>query len=338
MSKKEKESGQVSSPISSKLMWLGGMISLLVISALYLQYSVPDKEDISFKEKFNRDYKVYAINLPSNLVLMDEHVPLEQFNIAEKLDRELLVNTYWQSQTLLFFKRSQKWFPMIESILEEEGVPNDFKYLAIIESGLNNIVSPSGAAGFWQIMKSTGREYGLEVNSHIDERYHLEKATRAACTYLKKAYEMYGSWSLAAASYNMGMNGMNRKLTDQQVNSYYDLHLNTETARYVYRMIAVKLILENPNDFGFNYREKDLYKTIPTSELSVDTAIPDLSNFANAQGYSYSLLKTLNPWLRSKQLANASNKNYSIKVPTKTYLESVDYRKPEPLPQFAKTE
>jgi len=315
-----------------------GLLALVALPALYLQYSVPDKEDLSFKEKFNRDYKIYAINLPANLVFLDEHVPLKQFNVAERLDREMLVNTYWQSQTLLFFKRSQKWFPVIEPILKEEGLPEDFKYLAVIESGLQDIISPSGAAGFWQIMKGTGKELGLEINNYVDERYHLEKATRAACQYLKEAHEKYGSWTIAAASYNMGMNGMDRRLTEQQVSSYFDLHLNSETARYVYRMMAVKLILENPNDFGFNFRDKDLYKNIPTQELSVDSGITDLADFALSNGISIHLLKTLNPWLRSDHLANTSNKNYIIRVPTEEYLSDVRYQKPEPLPQFAKTE
>ncbi len=337
MSRKENDIRPASKKYKKLAFFLVIGFALIALPMLY-QYSVPDKEDISFKEKFNRDYRIYAINLPKNLVFLNERVPLERYNISEKLDRELLVNTYWQSQTLLFFKRTQKWFPIIEPILKEEGVPDDFKYLAVIESGLQDIVSPSGAAGFWQIMKSTGKEYGLEVNSSVDERYHLEKATRAACTYLKEAYEKYGSWIIAAASYNMGMNGMNRRLEEQSVGSYFDLHLNSETARYVYRMMAVKLILENPSDFGFTFREKDLYRNIPTQEVEVSSSINDLSSFALEQGISLSLLKTLNPWLRSDQLSVSANNKYQIAVPTEQYLKAVGYKKPEPLPQFAKTE
>lgn len=338
MNKNAKEEIRVSKKFKLKTLSALGLLALFALPFIYLQYTIPNKEDLSFKEKFNRDYRIYAINLPENLVFLDEHVPLLQFDIAEKLDRELLVNTYWQSQTLLFLKRSQKWFPIIEPILKREGIPEDFKYLAVIESGLQDIVSPSGAAGFWQIMKATGSEYDLEVNADVDERYHLEKATKVACTYLNEAYQKYGSWALAAASYNMGMNGLDRKLEEQQVNSYFDLHLNSETSRYVYRMMAVKFILENPEDFGFNFREKDLYQMIPTREVMIEASIPNLSSFAIEQGISLRLLKSLNPWLRSDKLLVSANKNYLLKVPKEEYLQQVSYSKPEALPQFSKTE
>ena len=200
---------------------------------------------------------VVAPAIPSHMTLAGEEVPLNDFGVREALDRELIVNTYRHSGTILYMKRASRWFPVIKPILAEEGVPEDFKYLAVIESGLSQVVSPAGASGFWQFLKKTGPEYGLEVSSTVDERYHVEKATRAACLYLKEAYEKFGSWSLAAASYNMGMSGVTKRLKEQGVDNYWDLHLNSETARYVYRILAVKKVLESPASFGFKLRESD---------------------------------------------------------------------------------
>lgn len=278
-------------------------------------YSIPNKEDQDFKQQFNKNYRVYALDLPGSLEFLGEQVPLNRNDVYESLDREMLVNTYWQSQTLLFFKRSRKWFPRIEEMLKKEGIPEDFKYLALIESGLMDVVSPSGAVGFWQIMKATGKEYGLRIDSEVDERYHLEKATATAAKYLKEAYEKYGSWTLAAASYNMGMNGMDRVLEKQMADNYFDLYLNPETSRYVYRMIAVKLIMESPDDFGFQFREKDLYSMGPMRELLIDKSIPNLSEFAKSEGTTYKQIRMLNPWLRSNQLSLREGQSYELKLP-----------------------
>jgi len=188
---------------------------------------------------FVKNYNVYALTLPKNLIFANEKVPMSLPDVKERIDREFLVNTYWQSNGFLMFKRANKYFPVIEKILAEEGVPDDFKYLAVIESGLTNVVSPAGASGFWQIMKVTGREYGLEVNGNVDERYHLEKATRVACKYLKEAKNKLGSWTLAAAAYNGGMSGISKRLNKQQVNKYYDLLLGSETSRYVHRIVQL---------------------------------------------------------------------------------------------------
>jgi len=279
-----------------------------------------EKEDLTFTELFRKDYKIYSLNIPKNVTFAEETVPMQLLDVKEKLDRELLVNTYWQSNTMLYLKRSNKYFPLIEQILKEEGVPDDFKYLALIESGLTNIVSPAGATGFWQIMKTTGKEGGLEINNEIDERYHLEKATRLACNYLKTAKEKFGSWTLAAASYNMGMTGLDKQLERQHVNTYYDLLLSEETSRYVFRILAAKEILANPTNFGFNFREKDLYKQVDTEFLPIDTTINNLAHFAQDHGINYKVLKQFNPWLREKTLPNASGRQYEIELPKKEFL------------------
>jgi membrane-bound lytic murein transglycosylase D len=259
--------------------------------------------------------KVLAITIPADINFAGEQIPVEAFDVKERLDRELLVNTYWHSNSLQLFKLSRRAFPIIEPILEAEGVPNDFKYLALAESGLRNVVSPARAEGVWQFMKGTAKDYNLEVSSEVDERYHLEKATRAACQYLKKAKEELGSWSLAAASYNAGIPRIRGLLETQQTDNYFDLYLTTETARYVFRIVALKEVLQNPERYGFYLNDIDLYHPIEYKTVVIDTAIHDLPTFAIAQGTNYKTLKLLNPWLRQPYLNNVSKKTYEIKVP-----------------------
>ncbi len=261
------------------------------------------------------DYKVYPIKTPDSVSFAGEVVLLKDNDLKERMDRELLVNTYWQSNMMLLIKRANKFFPIIEPILEEEGIPNDFKYLAVIESGLQNSRSPKGAKGFWQILRTTGREMGLEINNNVDERYHLELSTKAACKYLKKAKEKLGSWTLAAAAYNRGINGIFRKLELQQVDNYYDLLLGLETKRYVFRILAVKLILSKPFDYGFIFDDKDLYYSESLRSFEVDTPISNLSRFALKMGINYKILKIHNPWLIENHLNNKSRKLYNIKIP-----------------------
>lgn len=275
----------------------------------------PRKIDTLYKEHVKDNYKVFSLASPENVTFAEKEVPLDRFGVREKLDRELLVNTYWHSNTFLLFKRANRWLPVIEPILKANGVPEDFKYLAVIESGLTNAVSPAGATGFWQFMKSTGKEYGLEINDEVDERYHVEKSTDAACKYLLNAYERYGDWSLVAASYNMGMAGLQRQLERQHVDNYWDLLLNSETGRYVYRILAVKEILNSSEDYGFVIRPKDLYAPYRTREVLVDSSIDDLAIFAQEQGANYNILKSLNPWLRDRSLRNSSGKSFVIKFP-----------------------
>lgn len=293
-----------------------GLLSL----AYLLVYAVQDApSDDNLEQKIINDYNVYALNVPENLDFAGEAVPLDDPDVLERMDRELLVNTYWQSNGLLMFKRANKYFPIIEPILEEYGVPEDFKYLAVIESGLQNVTSPAGAKGFWQIMKTTGKENGLEINTNVDERYNLEMATRVACKYLLKAKERFGSWTLAAASYNAGIAGINRRLNEQGAETYYDLLLGQETGRYIFRIVAVKEILSNPDKYGFNFRYKDLYKPIPTYKVEVDTAVTDFVKFSERFGINYKILKLHNPWLREKHLNNKSSKLYKIEIPKEGY-------------------
>ncbi len=259
--------------------------------------------------------KVYALKLPEVFFFSEEEVPLEAPDIRERFDKELLVNTYWQSNMMLLLKRANKWFPTIEAILKEEGVPEDFKYLAVIESGLENVRSPKGAKGFWQLMPGTAKEYGLEVNTNVDERYHVEKSTRVACAYLIKAKERFGSWTLAAASYNRGMYGTQRLLDNQLVDNYYDLLLNTETSRYVFRILAVKEIMSHPERYGFIFEDSDLYQPVPVKKIGLDVPIANIAEFAKEKGVNYKVLKIHNPWLIENHLNNKSRKYYEIELP-----------------------
>lgn len=293
----------------------------LIINAVQAPPAEMEQGDFTQKEDFKKeaalvnDYNVYALPMPDGLNFAGEEVPVHNPDIKERMDRELLVNTYWQSNSLLLFKRAHKFFPIIEPILKEEGVPDDLKYLAVIESGLTQAVSPARATGFWQIMKTTGREYGLEVNDNVDERYNIEKATRVACEYLKKSKKRFGSWTAAAAAYNAGNAGVSRRMDSQNVNSYYDLLLGEETGRYVFRIIALKEIMSNPQKYGFNYGAADLYTPIETYKVSVDTTVTDLVNFAERYGLNYKILKIHNPWLREPHLNNKSRKQYFIEIP-----------------------
>jgi len=261
------------------------------------------------------NYKIYPMPIPDSLTFSGETIALNENDLIQRFDKEILVNTYWQSNTLQLIKRSRKYFRIIEPILKKEGVPDDFKYLAVIESGLENVRSPKGAKGIWQIMRGTGRELGLEINNNVDERYNLELSTIAACKYLKKAKNKFGNWTLAAAAYNRGMTGINKALKKQNVKSYYDLLLGNETRRYVFRIHAIKLILSNPNNYGFFVKDSDYYKYDNYKLVNINFPIKDLSEFANNNGINYKLLKIFNPWLIQNHLNNRSKKKYKIKIP-----------------------
>lgn len=296
-----------------------GLLSIAAVS-IYAVQDAPSDENL--ETKIINDYNVYALSVPDGLNFADENLPLDNPDILERMDRELLVNTYWQSNGLLMFKRANKYFPIIEPILKKHGVPDDFKYLAVIESGLQNVTSPAGARGFWQIMKVTGKENGLEINANVDERYNLEKATEVACKYLLKAKERFGSWTLAAASYNAGMAGVAKRLKKQGVKDYYDLLLGEETGRYMFRIVALKEILNHPEKYGFNFRHKDLYQSVPTYKVKVDSAVTDFVKFSEGFGINYKILKLHNPWLREAHLNNKSRKLYHIEIPEKGHYKT----------------
>lgn len=256
---------------------------------------------------------------PTSVDFAGENTPLQITDVKERLDRELLINANLDATTALIIKRANRAFPVIEPILAKYGVPDDFKYLAVIESGLVNASSPAGAKGVWQFMPDTAKEKGMEVNDLVDERYHLEKSTEAACKYLLAAKSKFGSWTLAAASYNGGMTGVGKKIEEQKVVDYYDLALTEETSRYVFRILALKEIMKNPATYGFNIYPTDLYPSIPSKKIEVDSSITDLANFAKNQGINYKILKLHNPWLRDKKLLNPNKKKYEIEIPLSGY-------------------
>ncbi len=266
-------------------------------------------------EEFKEKYVVRSLQLPLNLEFAGESVPLNQWEVREALDKELLVNTYWQSHTILLLKRSARYFPVIEPILKKNGIPEDFKYLPVIESDLSNLISPAQAVGFWQFLKTTGTAYGLEINEEVDMRYQVEASTEAACAYLRAAYQRFGSWSLAAASYNCGIAGLAKQIGRQSENNYYKLLLNDETARYVFRMLAMKLIIENPEGYGFKVPTEERYPKLQYNEIKIDTAVADLVQFAKSKGFTYKTLKLYNPWLRDVKLSNKQLKQYTIHIP-----------------------
>ena len=259
---------------------------------------------------------IKSIPLDKEYTFAGETVPLDNFDVYERFDREMLVNSYWHSSTVLNIKAANRYFPIMEPILAEEGVPDDFKYLAVIESNLRNETSPAGARGIWQFLKSIGAYYQLEINDEVDERLNVEKSTYAACKYLKDSKRKFGSWTLAAAAYNMGDTRLRKELDMQKKDNYYDLNLNDETSRYVFRILAVKEILKDPQAFGFIIEPKQLYQPLDKFKIvEVKSGIPDLGLFAADNGITYRMLKVYNPWLRTSRLTNKTGKSYEIKVP-----------------------
>ncbi len=291
-------------------LWLTAFV--LFGSVIFIHSATPGSENqINFLTANNWPNAV----IPEKISFAGESVPVEKFDIREAIDRELLSVAYWHSKTFLTLKRANRWFPVIERILKQYNIPEDFKYLAVAESGLIHDVSPVGAKGMWQFMESTAREYGLEVNSNIDERYHVEKSTVAACKYLRKSYEYYGDWVLVAASYNMGKNALRKMMNFQYQSEFWDLALYQETTRYVYRIIAIKILMENPAGYGYKLKPSELYPQIPIRILKVDSSISELSKWAIQQKSNYKMLKYFNPWLRQRTLANKNKKIYYIELP-----------------------
>jgi len=264
---------------------------------------------------FPQDYRITSPKIPNNISIFGEGVPLENFEVYERVDREIIVNTYWHSSTILAIKRAARWFPVIEPILKQNNIPDDFKYLAVVESNLENVVSPAGATGYWQFIKSASKQYGLEVSDEVDERYDMEKSTQAACKYLNTAYEMFGNWTMSASSYNAGMNGIDKWSGLQKTTNYWNLVLGSETSRYISRIIAVKLILENPAAYGYDIKPDELYQPLKYKEVDLSSSVIDFADYASSLGINYKTLKLYNPWLRDTALKNKSGIVYKIRIP-----------------------
>jgi hypothetical protein len=277
----------------------------------------------------NNPQTVVSPTLPRQLQFAGEDVPLNLFDVRESLEREIIVNMFLQSQTLQIIKLANRYESQIRKILKSRNIPEDFVYLCAAESGFKHqAYSGSKAASFWQFLEATGKSYDLTVNEDIDERYHIEKATIAACNYLEGAKQMFGNWTMAAASYNVGRTGLDRQARMQHTYNYYDLRLNEETGRYIYRILALKLILSNPQAYGFEVNAKDLYPPFQTQTIQVDTTVNDLAAFAIQQGSNYKMLKLMNPWLRSNKLPVEKGKPVFIELPMTGFRENA-YERPE---------
>ena len=298
----------------------------VVISGLFIQAiqspevaSQTTETATKVEQQSSQTLRVEALDIPNVMTFAGERVPLQDTDVRERLDREIHVNTYWHSNMLLMIKKANRFFSEIEPLLKKYNLPDDFKYLAVAESGLDNVTSHAGASGFWQFMKATGKEYGLEINNYVDERFNLELATKVAAQYLMNSKELFGSWTNAAAAYNAGNAGITKQMKRQDATDYYSLLLNSETGRYVFRILAFKEILSNPEKYGFYVDQQDLYQVIPTKTIIIDTPVEDFAKFAKQQGINYKILKIHNPWLRDTYLKNASGKAYSIKIPIAGY-------------------
>lgn len=290
------------------------MLLNLAFTGIFIMGSSSNKE-VVYDEDVQNNFNSYALNLPSEIDFCGEKVPLDEVDVREKLDRELLINSYSESNSLLMTKRANRYFPVIRPILKSQGIPDDFKYLALIESGLQDVISPSGAEGFWQFLKETGKQFGLEISAEVDERYNVVEATKAACIYFKQAYKKFNNWTLAAASYNMGMLGVQTQIDKQKVPTYYDLYLNVETGRYLYRLLSVKEILSHPEKYGLRYQERHLYYPIPTKQIVVNKPIASWNDWALEQGINLKILKLLNSWIKGDKLTNVAGKSYFVDIP-----------------------
>jgi hypothetical protein len=282
----------------------------------YSENSFSD-ETVAFDEmeEIGQPFSAVSFDLPEKISFAGEPVPLNMPDVRERLDKEIQINSYLHSNTIFLMKRASRWFPQMMEIMDKYNIPDDFKYLPLIESNLMNVSSPREAVGYWQILKDSGKEYGLKVTNEVDERYDPLKSTEAACKYLRQAHKKFGNWTLAAASYNRGMGGVGRAIENQKVNSYYDLYLNDETSRYVFRILAIKEIFEHPAKYGFKVNSKHLYSEEPLRYVKVSTSIKDLIEFAKREGINYKLLKRHNPWLRDDRLNVKKGEVYNIAIP-----------------------
>ena len=306
----------------NRLFTLLSLVSGLIFTSLiFISYTSVEDEKTEEKIEVRKDTNVglpqviKAADLNKAYTFAGEVLPLDNFDAVERFDRELMVNSYWQSNTLLNIKKANRFFPTMERILAENGVPDDFKYLAVAESNLRNAVSPAGARGFWQFRKLAAKEYGLEVNDEVDERYHLEKSTEAAAKYIKWLKSKFGTWFDAAAAYNVGPTRYKSLLKSQDQSHYFDLNLNSETSRYVFRLMAIKEIMANPDSYGFYLDQQDMYPPFDNYyEVLVEKSVLSWSKFAEENGVSYRILKVYNPWLRDSKLTVLNNK-YMVRIP-----------------------
>lgn len=259
--------------------------------------------------------KIVLPPVPEEASFAGEEVPLQYFDVRESLQRELTTITHWHGSLMYIMQLAGRYQERVEKVLKEEGLHPDFFYLCVAESSLQPSSSPAGAKGYWQFLASTGKEYGLEIGSQVDERYNWEKSTRAACKYMKKAYAKYGTWTLAAASYNIGMANIDDRIGYQSIRNYYDMQLPLETARYLFRAIAFKTIMDNPEKYGFYIKESDKFKPIECKEVIVKGSIANWSDFAAEHNTNFKMIKMLNEWIRSNKLDNKYNKSYKVLVP-----------------------
>ncbi len=308
---------------------LAGFLVLLGFASarVYQRLAAPGKAPVNIFERTQNECPglkwIYAIDstqivLPvtveGDLFFAGERVPLEDPDVKERLDRELQLNAYWHSNTISAMRLANRHFDEVEKGLAEKGIPADFKYLALIESGFRNEISPAGAVGYWQFIKETAKRYGLEVTGEVDERFNLEKSTAAAADYLKEAHDKLGNWTIAAASFNLGIPGMAARIKDQKTNNYYEMFFNQETSRYLFRMLAMKIIFSNPQRAGFQLKPNDLYQPYEFKTVDVDSSIASIADFAAQFDLKYKHIKILNPWLRDAQLTNRDRKKYRIRI------------------------
>ncbi len=299
------------------------LIGVTAALTLGIAQSTDTSHDDSYISSLNPDVLsfdtmtqyIHDIELPESLDFCGEPVPLDRFYVRESLERELLVNSHLHASTMLLLKRTTRWFPVIEPIMRRNRLPEDFKYLAMIESALTNAVSPAKAVGFWQFLEGTGKDYNLEIYKEVDMRYNQELETVAACKYLNDSYSRFGSWTLAAAAFNCGNGRISRTIEEQRVSSYYDMLLPAETERYVYRILALKLITQDPAKYGFHISDNGWYQPLEYKTITVTETIPDLVEFAISHGTNLKMLKYYNPWLRSNTLTISPGNSYKIKIP-----------------------
>ncbi len=302
-----------------------GFLSVAVLILIGISASgITRNEDNAAKaENSEFNFKIIAPKMPSTMEFAGEKVPLNNFEVDERIDRELLINVFWHSSTILGIKRANRWFPVIEPILKENKIPDDFKYVALIESNLSNTISPADAVGFWQITEDVAKKYGLIVNDEVDERYNVEKSTVVACKYFQDAFDKFKSWTLAAAAYNMGMTGIQRQIDRQRLHNYYNLLLGDETSRYVARILAMKEVLTNQEKYGFFISKEQLYPVLKTYKTEINSSVKNWTDYAFDNGITYKILKYYNPWLRDTSLTNKSGKIYTLTLPEKGEIEPV---------------